>query len=114
MSKPLDVTALLVAWNNGDARARDLLMEVVYDQLRRLARGFLRRKRPDHSLLPTALVRDLSQTDRPAARAMAERFFADLTIVQPTAVLSLTQATAKRDWVLARVWLFRELRGEMP
>ena len=35
MSKPLDVTALLVAWNNGDEDARDLLMEVVYDELRR-------------------------------------------------------------------------------
>ena len=35
MSKPLDVTALLVAWNNGDARARDRLMEAVYDELRR-------------------------------------------------------------------------------
>ena len=54
------------------------------------------------------------ETDRPAARAMAERFFADLTIVQPTAVLGLAQATANRDWVLARAWLFRELRGDMP
>ena len=58
MSKPVDVTALLVAWNNGDEDARDLLMEVVYDELRRRARGRLRRERPDHSLSPTALVNE--------------------------------------------------------
>ena len=61
MSKPLDVTALLVAWNNGDEDARDLLMEIVYDELRRRASGRLRRERPDHSLSPTALVNEISR-----------------------------------------------------
>lgn len=58
MSKALDVTALLVAWNGGDEGARDLLMEVVYEELRRRARGRLRRERLDHSLSPTALVNE--------------------------------------------------------
>ena len=58
MSKPPDVTALLVAWSNGDEDARDLLIEAVYDELRRRARGYLRRERPDHSLSPTALVHE--------------------------------------------------------
>src|SRR6186997_2696910 len=53
-----DVTGLLVALNNGDESARERLIEAVYGELRRLARGYLRRERPDHSLPPTALVHD--------------------------------------------------------
>jgi RNA polymerase sigma factor (TIGR02999 family) len=58
MAKAADVTALLVAWNNGEEAARNLLMEAVYGELRRRARGHLRRERSDHSLSPTALVHE--------------------------------------------------------
>jgi RNA polymerase sigma factor (TIGR02999 family) len=34
----------------------DALVPLVYDELRRLARSYLRRERPDHTLQPTALV----------------------------------------------------------
>ena len=40
-----DLTALLVAWSNGDAGAQSRLIEAVYAELRRLARGYLRRER---------------------------------------------------------------------
>ena len=53
-----DVTGLLVAWSNGDEAARSRLIEAVYAELRRLARGYLQRERPDHSLPPTALVHE--------------------------------------------------------
>ena len=36
----------------------DQLMPLVYDELRRLARGYFRRERPDHTLQPTALVHE--------------------------------------------------------
>ena len=36
----------------------DALVPLVYDELRRLARSFLRRERPDHTLQPTALVHE--------------------------------------------------------
>ena len=37
------------------------------------------------------------------------RFFAGLSIAEAATVLKVSPATAKRDWVLARAWLYREL-----
>jgi RNA polymerase sigma factor (TIGR02999 family) len=53
-----DVTTLLYAWRGGDAHARDELMLVVYDELRRRAAAYLRRERRSHTLEPTALVHE--------------------------------------------------------
>ena len=53
-----EITRLLIAWNQGDQRARDELTPLIYDELRRLARGYLRRERPGHTLQPTALVHE--------------------------------------------------------
>jgi RNA polymerase sigma factor (TIGR02999 family) len=53
------VTALLVEWRGGRAEARDKLVPLVYDQLRRLAAHQLRREAPGHSLRPTALIGEL-------------------------------------------------------
>ncbi len=60
MSNPTThaVTRLLVAWGEGDAAASEQLMPLVYDELRHLARGYLRRERADHTLQPTALVHE--------------------------------------------------------
>src|SRR5262249_39267144 len=57
-SRPKEITQLLIAWNQGDQRARDELMPFIYDELRRLARGHLRRERINHTLQPTALVHE--------------------------------------------------------
>ncbi len=57
-SVPQDVTQLLVAWNQGNPAALDQLLPVVYGELRRLARNYLRRERPDHTLQATALVHE--------------------------------------------------------
>jgi RNA polymerase sigma factor (TIGR02999 family) len=51
-------TALLIAWGAGDAAARERMLPLVYDELRRLAAGYLRRERPGHTLQPTALVHE--------------------------------------------------------
>lgn len=53
-----DVTQLLRNWRDGDEVARDQLMVVVYEELRRQAERYLRRERPDHTLQPTALVHE--------------------------------------------------------
>ena len=53
-----DVTALLQAWSEGDAAARDELMPLVYGELHRRAAAYLRRERRDHTLQPTALVNE--------------------------------------------------------
>lgn len=52
------VTELLLSWSKGDLEAREELMPLVYDELRRLAASYLRRERPDHTLQPTALVNE--------------------------------------------------------
>ena len=53
-----DVSSLLRAWSAGDSGALDRLTPVVYDELRRLARYYMRGERPGHSLQPTALVHE--------------------------------------------------------
>jgi len=55
---PSDVTQLLRKWNEGDRAALDQLMPVVYQELRKLASGYLREERPDHTLQPTALINE--------------------------------------------------------
>jgi len=52
------VTKLLLDLSGGDRSAVDLLLPVIYDELRRLAANYLRRERPDHTLQPTALVHE--------------------------------------------------------
>jgi RNA polymerase sigma factor (TIGR02999 family) len=51
-------TELLQAWSGGDIEARDRLLEIIYDDLRQQAAGYLRRERADHTLRPTALVHE--------------------------------------------------------
>ncbi|WP_425397923.1 sigma-70 family RNA polymerase sigma factor [Aeoliella sp.] len=54
------LTQLLGRAADGDQQAHCQLMEVAYDELRRLAGGMMRRERPDHTLQPTALVNEAS------------------------------------------------------
>ena len=53
-----DLTQLLVSGGEGDRSALDQLLPVVYDELRLIARNYLRQERPDHTLQPTALVHE--------------------------------------------------------
>jgi RNA polymerase sigma factor (TIGR02999 family) len=53
-----DVTELLDRWNQGDAGARDALIPLVYNELRRVARRNLSSQRPDHTLQATDLVHE--------------------------------------------------------
>ncbi len=52
-----DVTALLLRWQDGDEVSAQL-MPLVYEELRRVARAYLRRERKDHTLQATALVHE--------------------------------------------------------
>jgi RNA polymerase sigma-70 factor (ECF subfamily) len=54
-----EVTALLLAWREGDPRAFDRLVPIVVDELRLMARRQLRHERPNHTLQPTALVNEV-------------------------------------------------------
>jgi len=52
------VTQLLEAWRNGDARAADQLVPLVYAHLRRIAAVKMQREQGGHTLQPTALVHE--------------------------------------------------------
>lgn len=187
MTEPADITALLLAWSEGDEAAHGRLVEAVYDGLRQVAQQHLRRERSDHSLTPTALVheaylrlvdqrrvrwqnrtqffaigaqvmrrilvdhararltakrdrtltisiegmdvgtepRDVNLLALDAALARLEgmdprqsrivelRFFAGLSVEETAAAVGVAPITVKRDWAMARAWLFRELRKEV-
>ena len=52
------VTELLIAWSDGRREAFQDLIPLVYDDLRRVAAGYMRREAIDHALQPTALVHE--------------------------------------------------------
>lgn len=54
-----DITQLLQQWSSGDPEALELLLPIVYDELRRIADGFLRFEPDGHTLQSTALVHEL-------------------------------------------------------
>jgi RNA polymerase sigma factor (TIGR02999 family) len=55
---PSEVTQLLIAWSDGDQAARERLMSVVYEELHRLARRYMRNESPGHTLQTSALVNE--------------------------------------------------------
>src|SRR6266849_4530491 len=75
---PNEITGLLQRWQAGVRAALDQLMPIVYEELRRLARRYLRQEREGHTLQPTALVNEayLRLVDQRSAQwANRSRFF---------------------------------------
>ncbi len=64
----------------------------------------------DIQLLDAAL-RKLDALDPTQGRIVELRFFGGLTVEEAADVLDLSPRTVKRDWAVARAWLFRELAG---
>jgi len=131
---PENVTKLLVDWSHGEKGALDALTPLVYDELRRLAKIYLRRERPDHTLEGTALVheaylrlidqRQIEWRSRNHFFALAaeliRRILVDHARAQvaakrgePNYKLSLDEATVKRDWVIAKAFLKREMQRHL-
>jgi RNA polymerase sigma factor (TIGR02999 family) len=50
---------MLERWREGDPEVLENLIPLVYQQLHRIARGYMRRERDDHTLQPTALVNEV-------------------------------------------------------
>jgi RNA polymerase sigma factor (TIGR02999 family) len=180
------VTELLRAWTEGNPKARDRVVPLVYEELRRRAAAHLRRERAGHTLRPTALVHEAflrlggqeriewknraqffgvaaelmrrilvdhargrgagkrggdwqrvsldvdllemraQETDVVSLDAALEalgafdarkekivelRFFGGLSIEETAEVAGISAATVKREWTVARAWLYRELRS---
>jgi RNA polymerase sigma-70 factor (ECF subfamily) len=53
-----DLTCLLNDWTEGDAKAFEKLSQAVYNELRHVARHYMREERSDHTLQTTALVHE--------------------------------------------------------
>jgi RNA polymerase sigma-70 factor, ECF subfamily len=178
------VTQLLKAMHAGDTQAAENLLPLVYAELHRLAKGYMRRERPDHTLQATALINEaylrlvgedidwnsrahfiglaanvmrrvlvdyarahnaeqrggglqrvemqdelaisaeqlnevehldealkkLEKENPRQARVVELRYFGGLSVEQIGALLQIAPRSVKRDWALARIWLFRQLR----
>ena len=57
-ASPPPVTALLQEWSRGDRGALEKLTPIVYEELRRIAAGYMQKERRGHTLQPTALVNE--------------------------------------------------------
>jgi RNA polymerase sigma-70 factor (ECF subfamily) len=104
------LTGLLQAWGKGDLDARDPLLPIVYDELRRQAAHYLRRERAGHTLQPTALVHEvylrLAGPRRVPWRSRAEFFAAGAQAMRRILVdHARKRASAKRagDWTRVTV-----------
>jgi len=114
-----EVTALLKAWSNGNVAARDLLMPLVYEELRRRASAYLRRERPGHTLQPTALVHEayLRLVDqRRVAWQNRAQFFGVAAEMMRRILVDHARAklTAKRSGMLSRVTLDPDVAVAQP
>ena len=58
MEVPANFTQLLSDWRSGQPQALERLTPLVYDELRRLARGYMRTERGSHTLQATAVVHE--------------------------------------------------------
>jgi RNA polymerase sigma factor (TIGR02999 family) len=102
------VTQLLKAWGRGDAGALDRLTPLVYDELKRLARHYMRGEDPRRTLQPTALVNEafvrlvdvqgVDWNDRTHFFAMSARIMRRILVDAARA-----RASAKRGGGLQRV-----------
>jgi len=178
------VTLLLRAMKNGDQAAAEKLLPLVYKELHRLAKSYMRRERADHTLQPTALIHEaylrlahddvdwqsrqhfigvaanvmrrvlvdharahnaemrggglerveleerlaiskerssevialhdalnsLEALNPRRAKVVELRYFGGLSVEEIAAVLDMSPRSVKRDWALARPWLFKEIQ----
>jgi RNA polymerase sigma-70 factor, ECF subfamily len=179
-----EITGLLLAWGKGDEAALEKLTPLVFDELRKQARRYMRRQRTGHTLQTTALANEaylrlidssrvqwqdrahffavaaqlmrrilvdfarargnlkrgggapvitLEEAPEIAAERSADlialddalktlaelnprqcrivelRYFGGLTEEETAEALRISPRTARRDWSLARAWLYREL-----
>jgi RNA polymerase sigma factor (TIGR02999 family) len=56
----------------------------------------------------------LSQFDPDKERIVELRYFAGLTVEETADVVGRSPATVKREWAVAKAWLYRKLEGEAP
>jgi len=58
-----------------------------------------------------AALQKLEELDPDQGRIVELRFFGGLTVEETAAALGISPATVKREWAVAKGWLYRELTG---
>ena len=111
------VSQLLQAWSGGDLGAREDLVPLVYQELRKRAVAHLRRERRDHTLQPTALVNEayirlLGQ--RAAWRNRSQFFGVAAKIMRRVLVDHARERRAAKRLYGVRVTLVEDLRTAGP
>jgi RNA polymerase sigma factor (TIGR02999 family) len=185
MNQSEQITVLLQEWSSGKREALDELLPLVYDELHKQARRYLRKERQDHTLQTTALIHEaylklidqrnvewqnrthffaiaaqmmrrilvdhartrhrdkrggkdvkisleeigfvvskemnvdlialddalnrLGAIDKQQVQVVELRYFSGLSLEETAEALSISRATAARDWAIAKSWLHREL-----
>lgn len=69
---------------------------------------------PVDALALDAALSRLEEQDAQQAKVVELRFFGGLTIEETAEVMGVSSGTVKRDWVVARAWLYRELADGSP
>jgi RNA polymerase sigma factor (TIGR02999 family) len=110
---------LLLGWTGGSEHARDQILPLVYDELRRLARGLLGRERRDHTLQATALVHEayLRLIDQRQVDWMNRAQFVGVAAVMMRRILvnhARGRAADKRGGEAQRVTLTAAHVGDTP
>jgi len=113
MTASQDVTRLLIAWSNGDSKALDELMPIVYRKLQQIARHQLGRERHNHTLQSKALVNEayIRLVDQRNVRWQNRaHFFAIAAQLMRRILLDYARSrrVAKRGGAAARVTLDEE------
>ena len=91
------------AWSDGDQRALDGLTPIVYEELRRLAHRYM-------VALDDAMTA-VARLDPRKSQIIEMRFFGGLSAEETAEALIISPATVRRDWSIAKLWLYRELFG---
>src|ERR1700753_1698995 len=71
-------------------------------------------ERSDEVLMIDVALERLATMNLRQARVVELRYFGGLSMEEIAAVLSISLRSAKRDWSLARIWLFQELHPKPP
>ncbi len=104
-----EITQLLVRWGKGDEAALAQLMPLVYQELRRLARSFMRQRAACLTLQPTALVNEAYLRlagHKPDLHARAQFFGLAATVMRSLLIDHLRERQAgKRGGAAQRISL---------
>jgi RNA polymerase sigma factor (TIGR02999 family) len=108
MQVPANFTQLLTEWRSGQPEALDRLTPLVYEELRRLARNYMRGERGSHTLQATAVVHeaflrliqaDVALQDRGHFFALASRLMRRVLVDHAKSRSRIKRNSGVRDFV---------------